>query len=98
MVLVWPPHYFQGGDGGNRQSLTSQPAASAVSVFQSALREKTHLPARFGEGVKRRRKEGAKCQIKLFWDYLRCRSGRDLWSSCMGIADLSEPCIQIVAG
>lgn len=68
-----------------QDSWTSQPAAPALWTFQSAKR-KTHLPARFEEGVKRKNNGCAKCQMNFCLDCLRCPSGHDLWSSCLGSA------------
>lgn len=68
-----------------QDSWASQPATPALWTFQSAKR-KTHLPARFGEGVKTKNNDCAKCQMNFCLDYLRCPSGHDLWLSCLGSA------------
>lgn len=61
-------------------------SAPALWVFQSAERNRTHLPATFGEGVKRKSNDCAKCQMNSCLDYLCCPSGHDLWFSCAGSA------------
>lgn len=44
-----------------QDSWTSQLAAPALWAFQSAERNRTHVPAMFGEGIKRKSNDSAKC-------------------------------------
>lgn len=74
-----------------QDSWTSQLPAPALWAFLSAERNRAHLPAIFGEEVKRKSNGSAKCQVSLCLDYLCHRLGHDLWWSSVGSAGWSNP-------